>query len=164
MFHVEQSRLLRFQNSVHDLHISFRQRILANIIRLALQIATPIQQLSPQPPRKHLETKLARRYNLNHAIREQIAVKKRLHIFYTGTVQGVGFRFTVRRIASRLPVTGFVRNLSDGRVELLAEGDEQDLGTLSAEINHAMRRYVTNANTSWSDATGDFDDFTIRFF
>jgi len=89
--------------------------------------------------------------------------QKRLHIFYSGTVQGVGFRFTVRRIASRLPVSGFVRNLPDGRVELLAEGEESDLRALDAEIQSSMRGYIRTAETSWSDPRGEFSAFTIRF-
>jgi len=89
--------------------------------------------------------------------------QKRLQIFYSGTVQGVGFRFTVRRFASRLPVTGFVRNLPDGQVELLAEGDEQDLRSLSDQVEASMRGYIRSANTTWTDATGQFPEFTIRF-
>jgi len=89
--------------------------------------------------------------------------QKRLHIFYSGTVQGVGFRFTVRRIASRLPVTGFVRNLPDGRVEVLAEGEEEDLRALAAEIGTSMSGYIRAAETSWSDPRGEFSAFTIRF-
>ena len=46
--------------------------------------------------------------------------EKRMQIFFSGTVQGVGFRFTAERLARRFPVTGFVRNLEDGRVEVVA--------------------------------------------
>ena len=52
---------------------------------------------------------------------------RRLHAFFSGRVQGVGFRYTAERIAEDFPITGFVRNLPDGRVELLVEGDEVDL-------------------------------------
>ena len=48
-----------------------------------------------------------------------------LQVFYEGHVQGVGFRFTVRHIAKGFDVTGWVRNLPDGRVELQATGDEE---------------------------------------
>ena len=50
-----------------------------------------------------------------------------LQVFYEGHVQGVGFRFTVRRIAKGFDVTGWVRNLSDGRVELQVTGDEEEV-------------------------------------
>jgi acylphosphatase len=50
-----------------------------------------------------------------------------LQVFYEGRVQGVGFRFTVRHIAKGFEVTGWVRNLADGRVELQVTGDEQEV-------------------------------------
>ncbi len=50
-----------------------------------------------------------------------------MQVFYSGRVQGVGFRYSVRKVANEFEVTGSVRNLADGRVELVAEGntDEQ---------------------------------------
>jgi acylphosphatase len=48
-------------------------------------------------------------------------------VFYEGNVQGVGFRYTVRQIAKGFDITGSVRNLADGRVELLATGEEDEL-------------------------------------
>jgi acylphosphatase len=56
-------------------------------------------------------------------------------VFYSGRVQGVGFRYTVKRIASGFDVTGWVRNLPDGRVELQAiSHDEDELGAFLAEV------------------------------
>ena len=52
---------------------------------------------------------------------------ERRRVVYTGRVHGVGFRFTARRIAGKVPVTGYVRNLPDGRVELLAEGEPKTI-------------------------------------
>ena len=49
------------------------------------------------------------------------------HVFYEGRVQGVGFRYSVRQIATGFDITGWIRNLPDGRVELLAAGDSEEL-------------------------------------
>jgi acylphosphatase len=56
---------------------------------------------------------------------EQVMIS--LQVFYEGHVQGVGFRFTVRHIAKGFDVTGWVRNLPDGRVELRVTGDEEEV-------------------------------------
>ncbi len=53
--------------------------------------------------------------------------RRRMQIFYSGSVQGVGFRYTVKTVAAGFEVTGAVRNLPDGRVELVAEGAEDEL-------------------------------------
>ena len=52
---------------------------------------------------------------------------KRIHVFYSGQVQGVGFRYTVQDIAASFGIAGWFRNLRDGRVEVVAEGKEMDL-------------------------------------
>ena len=54
-------------------------------------------------------------------------MRKRAHVFYSGRVQGVGFRYSAREVACGFEVTGFVRNLPDGRVELVAEGEEEEV-------------------------------------
>ena len=59
-------------------------------------------------------------------------MKKRLHIYYTGRVQGVGFRFTTEDIASELGVCGWVKNLGDGRVEVVVEAEEELLKEMNA--------------------------------
>ena len=53
--------------------------------------------------------------------------RKRMQIFYSGSVQGVGFRYSVRSVATGFEVTGVVKNLPDGRVELVAEGAKAEL-------------------------------------
>ena len=53
--------------------------------------------------------------------------RSRLQIFYSGRVQGVGFRYTVKMLASGFELTGTVRNMTDGRVELTAEGEQDEL-------------------------------------
>lgn len=89
---------------------------------------------------------------------------KRVHIFYNGRVQGVGFRFTVQRVALDLKLTGWVKNLPDGRVELVAEGEEDILKKLLEQIkNGFMRPYIQKEETRWKQPTGEFDSFEIRF-
>jgi len=90
-------------------------------------------------------------------------MKKRVHVYYDGRVQGVGFRFTAERIAQDLNVTGWVRNLPDGRVELIAEGKEASLQELLADIKDSMRAYVVNELIDWQDHKGEFKDFGLRF-
>ena len=91
-------------------------------------------------------------------------MKKRLHIYYSGTVQGIGFRFTAERVAINLGLRGWVRNLFDGRVEVVSEGEESDLVDFLNKIkNGPMKHYITGAQVTWQEATGEFTDFTVRF-
>ena len=60
--------------------------------------------------------------------------RRRLHVFFTGRVQGVGFRHAVKSLASGFEATGMVRNLADGRVEFAAEGDSAELDAFLAAI------------------------------
>lgn len=88
---------------------------------------------------------------------------KRLHIFYAGRVQGVGFRYTAQETAQRLGLVGWVRNRRDGRVEFVGEGDEQTLQSfLVAMQSGPLGPNIRHAETSWHDATGEFRLFTIR--
>jgi len=87
----------------------------------------------------------------------------RRHVYYSGTVQGVGFRFTARRLASDYPVTGFVRNLPDGRVELVAEGEEGDVEAFLDAVAGAMRGYIRKAEVLEEPPTGTFREFDIAF-
>ena len=88
---------------------------------------------------------------------------KRLHIIYTGSVQGVGFRYTARSIAQGLGLVGWVRNVPDGSVELVAEGDEDVLRQLKDSIKHEMNYAHFNEQVSWEPGTGEFSGFVIRF-
>ena len=88
---------------------------------------------------------------------------KRLTAHFSGTVQGVGFRFTVQRIARRFDVTGFVRNLPDGRVELQAEGKETVLKDfMKAVLEGEMAPYIRETQAVWSEAEAAFQTFSIR--
>ncbi|MEQ9454986.1 MAG: acylphosphatase [Phycisphaeraceae bacterium] len=63
---------------------------------------------------------------------------KRIRVIYAGDVQGVGFRFTAARLAQAFPITGFVRNLSDGTVHLEAQGSPFDLDAFLDRLAHDM--------------------------
>jgi acylphosphatase len=88
--------------------------------------------------------------------------RSRMHIFYSGHVQGVGFRYTVRSVATGFEVTGTVRNLLDGRVELIAEGSREELEAFREAIPDAgLERFIRDESASWSEATGEFRGFEI---
>ncbi|MFA6600473.1 MAG: acylphosphatase [Candidatus Omnitrophota bacterium] len=91
-------------------------------------------------------------------------MRKRLRAIFLGMVQGVGFRFTTQRLARQYPVTGFVRNRSDGGVEVLAEGDEDDLREFLGAIQASpLSSYIRESHIEWADATGQFQHFEITF-
>ena len=88
--------------------------------------------------------------------------RERLHIIYSGRVQGVGFRYSTKRLACGFDVTGTVRNLSDGRVELLAEGERAELESFRREIQDSeVGRFVRQEEAAWSAAKNDFRGFEI---
>lgn len=88
--------------------------------------------------------------------------RSRLHIFYSGRVQGVGFRYTVKRVALGFEVTGWVRNLPDGRVELVGEGMEAELKEFRQAVADAgLEHFIRNEDLSWREATGEFRGFEI---
>ncbi|MFH1479558.1 MAG: acylphosphatase [Candidatus Omnitrophota bacterium] len=89
--------------------------------------------------------------------------EKRIHVFYTGRVQGVGFRYTVQDIAGKLGLKGWVKNLFDGSVEVLCEGEEKKIAALLDNIKEGfLGRYIKDVQLSWEDADGDLDEFEIR--
>lgn len=90
-------------------------------------------------------------------------MKKQLHLFYSGSVQGIGFRYTALDIALGLKVCGWVKNLRDGRVEVLAEAEEDTLNDLLEQINEHFSRYIKDTHLEWLPASGEFRDFQIVF-
>lgn len=87
---------------------------------------------------------------------------ERLHVIFSGRVQGVGFRFTVLEIATQYSLTGFVRNLCDGNVELVAEGVEADLIDFLNELHESrLKRNIMNERIQWKPITGEYDRFGI---
>jgi acylphosphatase len=82
-------------------------------------------------------------------------------VLYSGRVQGVGFRYTVRQIAQRYAVTGFVRNLSNGKVELVVEGPSSEIDQILAQISEKMTDYLRQADVEIRPPTGQFHSFEI---
>jgi len=90
-------------------------------------------------------------------------MKTRTHVYYGGQVQGVGFRYTVVRLARGQAVTGFVRNLRDGRVELVVEGEQADVGRLLDGIDRIMAAYIHSRSVAEEEPTGEFSGFDVAF-
>jgi len=88
---------------------------------------------------------------------------KRVHVIYSGRVQGVGFRFTAEAIARKFKVNGWVSNLRDGRVEVVAEGEETALKDFLGRIAEEMAHYIVDTEISWKQSTGEFKSFGIKF-
>ena len=85
-----------------------------------------------------------------------------MQIFYSGRVQGVGFRYTVKTVASGFEVSGTVRNLPDGRVELVAEGSSAELKAFQEAIREAgLAGFIRDEQVAWSDAAGGLRGFEI---
>ncbi len=87
---------------------------------------------------------------------------QRREIYFSGWVQGVGFRYMTRNIAARFDVRGFVKNLPDGRVLLVVEGVARTLDEFVAAIETEMDRYVHSAQSTVLPATDEFTRFEIR--
>lgn len=87
---------------------------------------------------------------------------ERREIYYSGRVQGVGFRYTTLQIASRFNVTGFVENLPDGRVHLVAEGRSDELDQFTRVLGERLKLYISATQETHGPAAGNFAGFTIR--
>lgn len=88
---------------------------------------------------------------------------KRVEVFYSGRVQGVGFRFTAESLAIDLGIYGWVKNLSDGRVQLVAEGAEDAIKEFLEKIKQEFSHYIRDCAIQWHEASGEFNDFQINF-
>ena len=82
-------------------------------------------------------------------------------VLYSGQVQGVGFRYTVLGLAEKYPVAGYVRNLPQGEVELLAEGEAASVEALLAAVATHMGQYIRRCVVNDEPPQG-LQDFTIR--
>jgi len=91
-------------------------------------------------------------------------MKARVHVFVSGRVQGVFFRSETKHSAESRDVKGWVRNLSDGRVEAVFEGEEE---TVKALVEFCRRgplgAIVANVDLTWENYTGEFDDFKMKY-
>lgn len=85
-----------------------------------------------------------------------------MHILYSGQVQGVGFRYTARTVAQGFEVVGLVRNLLDGRVELVVEGEREELDAFRQAIGDSgLGAFVRQQEVSWGAPQGDLRGFVI---
>ncbi len=93
----------------------------------------------------------------------------RITACFFGRVQGVGFRYTTTKIAQRFAVGGYVMNLPDGRVELVAEGDLKETHAFIAAVKEDMGRYLTDTKLDTGSASGEFGNpsdarsFSVRY-
>jgi acylphosphatase len=91
-------------------------------------------------------------------------VKVRAYAYVSGRVQGVFFRAETADLANRLGLTGWVRNLSDGRVEALFEGEKEDVEkALDFCRQGPPGASVRSLDVKWEDSKGDFQDFRIKY-
>ena len=85
-----------------------------------------------------------------------------MQVFYSGAVQGVGFRYTVKSVATGFDVTGTVRNLPGGGVELLAEGCREELEAFRQAIRESgLDHFIRDEDITWAEPKGDFRGFEI---
>lgn len=88
---------------------------------------------------------------------------------YTGHVQGVGFRYTTTNIAARFAVAGYVQNMSDGSVRLVAEGEKSEAEAFLDAVSDQLARHIHHQGVTDAAATGEFgkpeddDTFAVRY-
>lgn len=91
-------------------------------------------------------------------------MQRRYLVFVLGDVQGVGFRWHTRRLGTAARVTGWVKNLDDGRVEIVAEGEPAILQRFIEALKTGhLRDHILDLDVSEEAATNEFDSFEIRF-
>jgi acylphosphatase len=94
---------------------------------------------------------------------EQSTNPKRAHVYISGRVQGVGFRYNTVYMAQQLNLTGWVRNLWDGRVEAVFEGPADAVEQAVRWCHHGERpARVENVNISYETPTGEFTYFRVK--
>jgi acylphosphatase len=96
--------------------------------------------------------------------KDTVPVGARLQAIVHGRVQGVSFRYYTQRRARELGLTGYVRNVWDGTVEVVAEGLRADLDELLAFVRTGPRAaFVTRVDVQWPAPSGAFDRFEVRY-
>jgi acylphosphatase len=85
----------------------------------------------------------------------------RAHIHFCGTVQGVGFRYTTLSFAQQFLLTGWVKNLSDGRVEIIVEGPREKIEELLLRLKGQFSSFIRDQHIEWSQARGEFVKFSV---
>jgi len=88
--------------------------------------------------------------------------RRRMQVFYSGRVQGVGFRYQTRQLATGYEIAGIVRNLPDGRVELVVEGTEAELKAFREAIRECgLGPMIRDELEFWSEPRNEFRGFEI---
>lgn len=90
-------------------------------------------------------------------------MKKQVQVYYSGRVQGIGFRYTLQDIANYQKVLGWVKNLDDARVEVVAEAEEEALKIFLQQVNQHFSQYIKKIDIEWLPASGEFRDFKVVF-
>ncbi len=85
------------------------------------------------------------------------------HIIFTGRVQGIGFRFTALDIANRYRLTGLVRNLPEGTVEMITQGPSDDIADCIRDIKEAFEGYIRETKTEEIPPDPQYTNFKIAF-
>jgi len=86
-----------------------------------------------------------------------------MHVFYEGRVQGVGFRYATKQISMGFEVTGWVRNTSDGRVELRVRGEEGEIAAFLREVRESqLAQHIHGEKKNEVSAGEDLTGFAIR--
>lgn len=84
-------------------------------------------------------------------------------VVFSGDVQGVGFRYTTRSVARDFEITGYVRNLRDGRVEVVAEGTAEELEQFIRRVREEMGGHIQDQKVITGPGTGEFAEFEVRY-
>ena len=88
--------------------------------------------------------------------------RHRMTVFFAGHVQGVGFRYTAKTVAAGFELAGIIRNLPDGRVELVAEGHRAELDAYRAALHDAgLAGFIRDEQVTWAEAKNEFRGFEI---
>jgi acylphosphatase len=89
--------------------------------------------------------------------------KVRTRTCYSGKVQGVGFRWTVKNISNNFKIDGYVKNLVDGRVEMVAEGEAEQVSAFVEAISERMSGYIRDVKKEKEQPAGEERGFEIKF-
>ncbi len=90
-------------------------------------------------------------------------MKKQYHLFFSGIVQGVWFRGTARSLAEKHSVAGWVKNLTDGRVEIVAEADKHKLDSFLLDLKEKFKHNIAAVEKKENEYTGQYRGFEITF-
>lgn len=83
-------------------------------------------------------------------------------VYFTGHVQGVGFRYSTLQVAKEFEVTGRVSNLADGRVQLEVEGNTREVAAFIAAVEERMHGYIRRVERSSEQRPAQYPDFRIQ--